>query len=101
MNVSGSSMNMNSRGSSRNNDSMIKSGLGMGSTRDSRAQEAIRMKDEQLRILTDQNSHLLKSLDQVEEEANTMPSTFDSDTKKLLYPKKSNRDLLVILVKVA
>ena len=72
MNVSGSSMNMNSRGSSRNNDSMIKSGLGMGSTRDSRAQEAIRMKDEQLRILTDQNSHLLKSLDQVEEEANTM-----------------------------
>ncbi len=72
MNVSGSSMNMNSRDSSRNNDSMIKSGLGMGSTRDSRAQEAIRMKDEQLRILTDQNSHLLKSLDQVEEEANTM-----------------------------
>ena len=64
---------MNSRGnSSGNGDSMIKSGLGMGSTRDSRAQEAIRMKDEQLRILTDQNSHLLKSLDQVEEEANTM-----------------------------
>ena len=29
------------------------------------------MKDEQLRILTDQNSHLLKSLDQVEE-ANTL-----------------------------
>ena len=73
MNVSGSSMNMNSRGNSSDNaNSMIKSGLGMGSTRDSRAQEAIRMKDEQLRILTDQNSHLLKSLDQVEEEANTM-----------------------------
>ena len=62
MNVSGS-YNMNSRGnSSGNGDSMIRSGLGMGSTRDSRAQEAIRMKDEQLRILTDQNSHLLKSL---------------------------------------
>ena len=52
--------------------SLLNPGLGMGSTRDSRAQEAIRMKDEQLRILTDQNSHLLKSLDQVEEEANTM-----------------------------
>ena len=43
---------------------------GGGSTRDSRAQEAIRMKDEQLRILTEQNSHLLKNLDAVEEEAN-------------------------------
>ena len=45
---------------------------GMGSTRDSRAQEAIKMKDEQLRILSDQNSHLLRSLDAVEEEANTI-----------------------------
>ena len=51
---------------------MVASGRGMGSTRDSRAQEAIKMKDEQLRILTEQNSHLLRSLDSVEEEANTM-----------------------------
>ena len=42
---------------------MVSSGRGMGSTRDSRAQEAIKMKDEQLRILADQNSQLLKSLD--------------------------------------
>ena len=31
----------------------------MGSTRESRAAESIKMKDEQLRILTEQNSHLL------------------------------------------
>ena len=51
---------------------MVSSGRGMGSTRESRAQEAIKMKDDQLRILTEQNSHLLRSLDSVEEEANTM-----------------------------
>ncbi len=36
----------------------------------SRAAEAIQMKDEQLRVLQQQNSHLLKSLDKLEEEAN-------------------------------
>lgn len=33
--------------------------------RESRAAEALRMKDEQLRILSDQNSNLLTSLDKV------------------------------------
>jgi hypothetical protein len=33
--------------------------------RDSRAAEALKMKDEQLKILTDQNSNLLKTLDKV------------------------------------
>lgn len=40
--------------------------------RESRASEALKMKDEQLRILSDQNSALLQSLDKVEEEANTI-----------------------------
>ena len=33
--------------------------------RESRAADALKMKDEQLRILTEQNSNLLKSLDKV------------------------------------
>ena len=41
-------------------------------SRESRASEAIKMKDEQLRILTEQNSQLLRSLDAVEDEANTI-----------------------------
>lgn len=40
--------------------------------REGRAAEALRMKDEQLRILSDQNSNLLTSLDKVEDEANTI-----------------------------
>ena len=59
-------MNMNSRGSSRNNDSMIKSGLGMVPTCDSRAQEAIRMKDI---INFNRSNSIIKKFDQVEEEA--------------------------------
>ena len=60
MNITGHKAAMQNRGGG-----MVQNELGMGSTRDSRAQEAIRMKDEQLRILTDQNSHLLKSLKKV------------------------------------
>ena len=37
----------------------------MSRGRESRAQEAVKMKDEQLRILTEQNSQLLRSLDAV------------------------------------
>ncbi|CAM9735053.1 unnamed protein product [Ectocarpus sp. 4 AP-2014] len=37
--------------------------------RESRANEALKMKDEQLRILQDQNNQLLRNLDRVEEEA--------------------------------
>ena len=40
--------------------------------REGRAAEALRMKDEQLRILSEQNSNLLTSLDKVEDEANTI-----------------------------
>lgn len=40
--------------------------------RETRASEALAMKDEQLRILSDQNGKLLVSLDKVEEEANTI-----------------------------
>ena len=40
--------------------------------RESRAADALKMKDEQLKILSEQNSALLQSLDKVEEEANTI-----------------------------
>ena len=40
--------------------------------RQSRAAEALKMKDEQLRILSDQNANLLGSLDKVEDEANAI-----------------------------
>lgn len=40
--------------------------------RESRAAEALRMKDEQLRILTEQNTNLLKTLDKLEEDANAI-----------------------------
>lgn len=40
--------------------------------RETRASEALAMKDEQLRILSEQNGKLLVSLDKVEEEANTI-----------------------------
>jgi len=40
--------------------------------RETRAAEALKMKDEQLKILSDQNSSLLESLDKVEDEANTI-----------------------------
>lgn len=40
--------------------------------RETRATEALAMKDEQLRILSEQNGKLLVSLDKVEEEANTI-----------------------------
>jgi hypothetical protein len=43
-----------------------------GIPRESRAAEALRMKDEQIRVLQEQNSHLLRSLDQVEEESNRL-----------------------------
>eukprot|EP01033_Poteriospumella_lacustris_P005496 gene5496-3917_t len=40
--------------------------------RESRAAEALKMKDEQLRILTEQNASLMKTLNKLEEEANTI-----------------------------
>ena len=40
--------------------------------REARAADALKMKDEQLRILADQNSNLLSSLDKVEDEANAI-----------------------------
>ena len=40
--------------------------------RENRAAEAFRMKDEQLKILSEQNSSLLASLDKVEEESNSI-----------------------------
>ncbi len=40
--------------------------------RESRAADALKMKDEQLRILSEQNANLLGSLDKVEDEANTI-----------------------------
>jgi chromosome segregation ATPase len=53
--------------------------------RESRAQEAIRMKDEQLKVLTDQNSQLLGSLDAMEEEANRV------QTEKLAIDEENRR----------
>jgi len=40
--------------------------------RESRAADALRMKDEQLRILSEQNANLLQALDKVEDEANSI-----------------------------
>jgi hypothetical protein len=40
--------------------------------RETRAAEALKMKDEQLRILSDQNANLLQALDKVEDEANSI-----------------------------
>ena len=40
--------------------------------RESRAADALRMKDEQLRILSEQNGNLLQALDRVEDEANSI-----------------------------
>jgi hypothetical protein len=40
--------------------------------RENRSLEAIQMKDEQLRILTEQNSQLIRSLDTVEDQANSI-----------------------------
>jgi len=40
--------------------------------RESRANEALKMKDEQMRILSQQNSQLLSNLDKVEEDANNI-----------------------------
>ena len=54
--------------------------------RESRAQEAIRMKDEQLKVLTDQNSQLLASLDAMEEEANRIQTdklSIDEENRRL------------------
>ncbi len=54
--------------------------------RESRAQEAIRMKDEQLKVLTDQNSQLLGSLDAMEEEANRIQAeklSIDEENRRL------------------
>lgn len=54
--------------------------------RESRAQEAIRMKDEQLKVLTNQNSQLLGSLDAMEEEANRIQTeklSIDEENRKL------------------
>mmetsp|Transcript_35927 Transcript_35927/g.67024 ORF Transcript_35927/g.67024 Transcript_35927/m.67024 type:complete len:1039 (-) Transcript_35927:285-3401(-) len=49
-----------------------KTGDELKKARESRAAEALRMKDDQLRILAEQNSKLLASLDKVEDEANTI-----------------------------
>eukprot|EP01031_Cornospumella_fuschlensis_P025715 gene25715-31054_t len=40
--------------------------------RENRATEALRMKDEQLKILSEQSANLIKNLDKLEEEANTI-----------------------------
>jgi chromosome segregation ATPase len=49
-----------------------KTGDELRKARESRASEALKMKDEQLKILSDQNVVLLQNLDKVEEEANTI-----------------------------
>eukprot|EP01038_Epipyxis_sp_PR26KG_P009467 gene9467-12754_t len=48
------------------------SGEELRKARESRAADALKMKDEQLKILSEQNASLLKTLDKLEEEANTI-----------------------------
>lgn len=52
--------------------SQAKSTEELKKARESRAADALKMKDEQLKILSDQNASLLQSLDKVEDEANTI-----------------------------
>jgi len=47
-------------------------GNDLKAARESRANEALKMKDDQIRILSEQNAALLRSLDNVEEEANVI-----------------------------
>ena len=47
---------------------MAKSADELKKARESRAADALKMKDEQLRILSEQNASLLQSLDKVEDE---------------------------------
>lgn len=51
---------------------VAKTTLEMSKARETRAAEALKMKDEQLRILQEQNNSLLENLDKVEDEANTI-----------------------------
>ncbi len=51
---------------------MAKSADELKKARESRAADALKMKDEQLRILSEQNASLLQSLDKVEDEANSI-----------------------------
>lgn len=48
------------------------SGLGSVNSKDSRVAEAFRIKDEQLKILSEQNAQLLKTLDQLEDQNNRL-----------------------------
>jgi hypothetical protein len=52
--------------------STARSAEALRKSRETRASEALKMKDDQLRILSEQNSQLLGSLDAVEEEANSI-----------------------------
>ena len=75
----------NSNGNYSNNTALTTTGGSSSMGRESRAQEAIRMKDEQLKVLTDQNSQLLGSLDAMEEEANRI------QTEKLSIDEENRR----------
>ena len=59
---------------SKSNGSAASSSGGndLKAARESRANEALKMKDDQIRILSEQNAALLRSLDNVEEEANVI-----------------------------
>lgn len=65
-------MSQGSASSTLRGKSTAKSADELKKARETRAADALRMKDEQLRILSEQNASLLSALDKVEDEANTI-----------------------------
>ena len=65
-------MSQASAASTLRGKSTAKSADELKKARETRAADALRMKDEQLRILSEQNASLLSALDKVEDEANTI-----------------------------
>ena len=65
-------MSQGSASSTLRGKSTAKTADELKKARETRAADALRMKDEQLRILSEQNASLLSALDKVEDEANTI-----------------------------
>ena len=70
------------------NKTTAKSAEELKKARETRAAEALKMKDDQLRILSDQNAQLLSTLDKVEEESNVI----QTEKMKIEQENRSLRD---------
>ena len=70
------------------NKTTAKSAEELKKARETRAAEALKMKDDQLRILSEQNAQLLSTLDKVEEESNVI----QTEKMKIEQENRSLRD---------